>query len=277
MANQVKLIKIDTNGLVEMDTSADEITLLSFTVTGGGPVLSGSGLDMNDTDISDVQDLAFVDPSTGTINQTAGAVIVDDLMAKERNNTMTTAGEILFPTVTDVSGEVDNFQVPTLAGAPTASPTNAGAGFLIYDSTGKSMWVWTGTEWDNMNTVASANNLDNNFLSDAAFLIRSAVYISSANHVSAAKADAFATSKVIGCATIAATAAEETIPVRSFGILGGFSGLTAGAAYYLSAATAGAITATIPTGSGNSVIEIGVAKSTTELFVNPQIIIRRAA
>ena len=55
---QVKLLKIDSNGLPkEMDTAADDITLNSYTVD-GGPVLDVN-LDMNNGDISDVNDISF--------------------------------------------------------------------------------------------------------------------------------------------------------------------------------------------------------------------------
>jgi len=50
------------------------------------------------------------------------------------------------------------------------------------------------------------------------------------------------------------------------------SGLTAGTTYYLSEATAGALTATAPSTSGNVVFQVGFAKSTTELVIMPNYI-----
>lgn len=50
-----------------------------------------------------------------------------------------------------------------------------------------------------------------------------------------------------------------------------FSGLTAGLRYFLDASTSGAITTTIPTGSGEVVTFIGVAYSSQALIFNPQI------
>ena len=132
---QIRVLKISSDGIPLEHSFTDDVTFTSFTVDGGGPVMSGTGIDMNGQDVSDLSDLVFTDPSVGTINQTAGSLIVDNLMAKERSNTLTTAADILFPTVTDSAGQVDIFRLPTIAGAPTATPTTSGEGFLLWDST----------------------------------------------------------------------------------------------------------------------------------------------
>lgn len=73
-----------------------------------------------------------------------------------------------------------------------------------------------------------------------------AVYISTSDG-KAYKCDADDLTKIgfIGFVIVSA-AINTTVQIRSYGILTGFAGLTAGAIYYLSG-TAGAITATIPT------------------------------
>lgn len=271
---QIKLLKI-VNGLPEeMDTAADDITLNSFTVTGGGPVLSGTGLDLNNQDVSDVNDLNFNNPATGTINQTAGALIVDNLMAKERENLMTTSGSVSFPVITDVAGQVDAFRLPALAGTPTATPTNGGEGHLVWDSTNNKLYAWDGASWDDQSSVTSAENLDRSWIAEVNIAIRDAVYISSANNVSPADASALATSEVVGFALAAASAAAP-VQVRHEGAVPGFSGLTPGARQFLSLTTGG-ITATPPTASGEVVFLVGYAKSATELFISKQFITRRS-
>lgn len=273
---QVKLLKISSDGVpLEFTSSADEITLLSFTVNGGGPVLSGTGLDMNNTDVVDVNDLAFNDPTTGTINQTAGNLIVDNIMAKERSNVMTTAGDILFPVISDSAGQVDAFRLPALAGAPTATPTNSGEGYTVWDSSNDKMYVWNGSAWVDQSTAASANNIDNIYTADEALAARDVVYISAADNVSKALGDNTSKSYAIGFAT-ASAADTDPVTVRSEGILAGFSSLTAGARYYLDASTAGTVTATIPTGSGNTIVQVGYAKSTTDMHIQILQLGRRA-
>jgi hypothetical protein len=273
---QIKLLKIATDGIpVEFDSAADEITLASYSVQGGGPVLSSTGLDMNNTDVSDVQDLLFTDPSTAVINQTAGNVIVDDLMAKDRENVMTTAGSVTFPVVTDVAAEVDAFRLPALAGAPTAAPANGGEGHMVWDSTNNRLFIFDGTQWNDQDVVADAESLVNNYTAEVNVAQNDVVYISSANSVSPASAAAPATAQAMGVARTTASAAAS-VAVQSEGIRPGFSGLTAGARYYLDAVTPGAIVSSIPSGTGNTIVQVGYAKSATELHLQIQSLGRRA-
>lgn len=275
---QVKLLKIAADGVpLEFDSTNDDITLKSFSVVGGGPVMDISGIDMNNKDVSDLKNLLFTDPTTGYINQTAGNLIVDNFMAKERSNAMTTAADILFPVITDVAGEVDAFRMPALAGAPSATPTVSGAGYMVYDSTNKKPYVWTGTEWDDLTTVTTAEQLDESgFTAGEAIAARDVLYISAADALSKALADNSSKSYAIGLATVAQGTVGQPVIPRVAGVLDGFSGLTAGNRYYLSAATAGAITNTIPTGSGNTIVQVGYAKSTTKLQIQILQLGRRA-
>lgn len=83
------------------------------------------------------------------------------------------------------------------------------------------------------------------------------------------KADAnTVTKKAIGFVQSAiSNAASGTVYFD--GTITGLSGLTPGADYFLSAATAGGITATPPSGAGDIVQFVGVALSATELTFNP--------
>lgn len=273
---QVKLLKIASDGVpLEFDSANDDITLASFTVQGGGPVLSATGLDLNNQDVSDVNDLVFNDPTTGTINQTAGSLIVDNIMAKERENLMTTAGGISFPVISDLAGQVDAFRLPSLAGAPTASPTTGGEGHLVWDSTNDKLYAWTGSAWDDLSTVQAASQVVNSYTAAVAILARDVVYISAADNVSKALATNTSQSYAIGLAKAAAIATAP-VEVQSEGVMTGFTGLTAGSRYYLDATVAGTITSSIPTGSGNTIVQVGYAKSTTALHIHIEQMGRRA-
>ena len=273
---QIKLLKIASDGVpLEFNSASDEITLASFTVQGGGPVLSGTGLDMNNQDVSDIKNLDFNDPSVSTIEQTAGALIVDNIMAKERENLMTTAGGISFPVIADVAGQVDAFRLPALAGAPTATPSTGGEGHLVWDSTNDKLYAWTGSAWDDLSTVQAASKVINSYTADEALSARDVLYISAADNVSKALATNTSQSYAMGLA-VASAADTAPVEVQSEGVMTGFTGLTAGARYYLDASTAGAITSTIPTGTGNTVVQIGYAKSTTALHIHIEQMGRRA-
>lgn len=272
---QIRLLKIDLDGVPIENDQTDEITLGSFSVSGGGPTMGVSGLDMNNTDIWDVQDLLFVDPSTSTINQTAGLLTIDNIMAKDRDNIMTDASSVLFPVIDDTAGEVDAFRIPAVSGTPTATPASGGSGYLVLNSSNGHVYLWNGTLWDDLSTVSTAEAVDENYLADTAGVtIRDVVYISSADSVTAARADADLTAQAIGFATETKTSGQ-VVPVRSKGILTGFTGLTTTSRYFLSPTTAGAITTSLPTGQGYTIVQVGYAKSTTAMHVQIQSLGRR--
>lgn len=276
---QVKLLKIAADGVpVEFASATDDITLNSFAVQGGGPVLSPTGLDLNNQDVSDIQDLIFVNPATATLNQTAGNVLVDDLMAKDRDNVMALTGAILFGPVADSAAELDAFKLPVVPGAPSATPAHsADAGYMVYDGVNKNLYLWDGSAWDNLNSVRSAQFLDDEgYTASAIVAIRDAIYISGSGTMAPASAAAPLTAQVMGFALVGA-AISAPLSYRSAGRMSGFSGLTPTARYFLSAVTPGAITPTIPAGAGNSVIQVGYAKSATELEIQFDSLGRRAS
>lgn len=102
-------------------------------------------------------------------------------------------------------------------------------------------------------------------------------YISAAGAFNKANAAAAGTAKVIGFAAAGISSASSG-SIQTDGILacttgewdavaGTTGGLAAGTEYYL-AATAGLISATAPSGSGNYVVKVGTAISTTELEIS---------
>lgn len=273
---QVKLLKIGTDGLQEeFDSANDEVTLLSYTVTGGGPALSGSGLDMNDSAISEASDLSFNDPTTDGITRTDGTHAADDIMMQDAENELAPAdGAILFGTATDDADQVDAFRLPAIAGAPTATPSDGGEGYLLWDSTGDRLFAWTGSEWDDLSSVQAAERVQNIYSAGEAISAAEVLYISGADEVSLA--DANSNYEVIGVANNSAALAAD-VDVVSEGVVSGFTGLTAGSRYFLDASTAGAVTATAPTGSGDRVVQVGFAKNTTDMHLQIAFVGRRAA
>jgi hypothetical protein len=269
---QVKLLKIGTDGLgEEMDTASDDITLASYTVTGGGPVLNAN-LDMNNGNISDVNDLSFTDPTTDGITNTNGTFAADDIMFDNFENVMEVGAAVLFPVVADDADQLDAFRLPAIAGAPSATPSDGGEGYLVWDSTNDKLYAWNGSSWDDLSTVSSANSVCNPYTAGEILAVGEVVYISAADTVS--KADHTTNYQAIGMASTAAAAAAS-VDVCSEGVVSGLTGLTAGSRYFLDS-TAGAITTTIPTGSGNRIVQMGFAKSATELQLQIQFVGRRA-
>lgn len=141
--------------------------------------------------------------------------------------------------------------------------------YLSTDGAGQLSWVSPPDDEE-------ANRVVNSYTADEALAANDALYISAADNVSKALGDNnSATSRLIGFAK-AAAADTASVDVVSEGVLAGFSGLTTGARYYLDAATAGAITDSIPTGSGNTIVMAGYAKSGTALHIHIEQLGRRA-
>lgn len=272
---QVLLLKIGFDGVSqEFDSANDDITLNSFTVQGGGPVLSPTGLDMNSQAISDSGNLSFNDPSVNTIVQTGGGVVVDDFMAVSLENSMDLGAAILFPSITDNADQVDAFRLPAIAGVPTATPADGGEGYQVWDSTNDALYVWNGAAWVNVTDETKAQRLCNLYTAGETIAAGEVVYISAANTVSLADASVDAEARVVGFAENSAAAAAS-VEICSDGVIGGLTGLTAGSPYYL-AATPGGFSATVPTGSGNNIVLLGYAKSTTEMHLQITRLGRRA-
>lgn len=105
------------------------------------------------------------------------------------------------------------------------------------------------------------------------------VYVDGAGTVDLALADAQVTSRVLGLVAETSIAAAGSGGIQTDGVIiattgewdavtGETGGLTAGALYFLDPDTAGMLTQTAPTVSGDYVAEVGMALSTTELEIS---------
>ena len=254
-----------------MNTGSDDVTLASYTVTGGGPVLSAN-LDMNTGTVSDATSYAVTTPSSqGLVTTVASPLAFDNILRKEGINTMTTGGDILFPIITDSAGQVDAFRLPQYPGLLSATPTSSGNGFLAYDSTAKLLQLWDGAQWTyNVGAVASTPALIN--IADyvaglAGVTANNCVYISASGTVLPADKAAESTARTIGFAVNTA-ASTVAVRVQEDGTMAGFTGLTSGARYYLG--TAGAIQTAITSTPGEEIVQVGYSASATKLKISFQ-------
>lgn len=250
---QVKLLKIASDGVPLEFGSSDEITLASFTASTA---------------------FLFSDPTTGYINQTAGNLVADNIMGKDRANVMGAGSDVIFGSVGDVAGQLDAFKVPNSSAIPTATPAySATQGYLVaYNG---SLWMWDGSAWNDLGVADATGQLLNSYSAGENLSAVDALYISGANQVSKALADSTSKSYAVGFAKALASSGNP-VDVVSGGVLSGFSSLTAGSRYYLDDTTAGAITTTVPTGSGKTVVQVGYAKSATALNIQILQLGRRA-
>ena len=109
-------------------------------------------------------------------------------------------------------------------------------------------------------------------------IIGQAVYVDGAGTVDLAQANAVGTKNVLGLVADVSIASAASGGILTDGVLtattgqwdavtGQVGGLTAGAKYFLSASTAGGLTTTAPTVSGDYVAGIGQGLSTTEMEI----------
>ncbi len=105
------------------------------------------------------------------------------------------------------------------------------------------------------------------------------VYVKVDGTVDMAKADASGTVQVLGLVKDTSIAASASGAIQTDGVLvattgqwdtvaGTTGGLTAGTVYYVDPSTAGKLTATAPTTTGQFVVRVGLALSTTELDIS---------
>lgn len=113
----------------------------------------------------------------------------------------------------------------------------------------------------------------------SAAVIGTPACVSAASSFNLARANASGTVEVIGLVKDTSVAASASGSIQTDGILtattaqwdiitGGTGGLTAGSVYFLSSTTAGKLTLTAPTSSGEYVTRIGRALSTTQLDIS---------
>lgn len=120
---------------------------------------------------------------------------------------------------------------------------------------------------------------------DATLIAGAAVYQSAADHVNKAQANALSTSQFTGLAVAAITSGASG-GIQNNGILamtttqwdavaGTTGGLVFGQAYYLSPTTASFLTSTAPTTVGQTVVQVGIGISTTEILIstNPLVVL----
>ncbi len=142
---------------------------------------------------------------------------------------------------------------------------------------GQIQQLQTGDTLDAISSEVDVIAMTNNNASP--IVIGNAVYVDGAGTVDLARANASGTVEMLGLVKDVSIAAASSGSIQTDGVLvatttqwdavaGTTGGLTAGTGYYLDPSTAGNITDTAPTTSGQYVIRVGKAISTTELEIS---------
>lgn len=211
--------------------------------------ISSDGVSLEHTAASD--EVTFLSGQFGNIKASGNTIISTDA-AGDINLTPDTTGNLV----------LDGLNWPQADGSANQIIETDGAGQLSFVTPASS----TALNVCNPYTVAQTGGL----------AVGDVVYIASADTVT--KSDVSGSgiaSRVMGMADaiIADTASGG---ICSEGVVTGLSGLTAGSRYYADPATAGGITTTTPVGAGNTIVQVGYAKNTTDFHLHIEQLGRRA-
>jgi len=238
-------------------------------VTGNGvEITSGTGATGNSLFIDNQGSGNAVEIQDGSVAvfvvSGAGAVDIDPTSGQ--NFTVDTAGA---GSISLDSAAASNF---TVSGATADLTLGARGATITLNETGETTLDATFTA---TSIVGALNELkaDNSavvatFVSDAAITAGDVVTTSATTDGRVVPADANSGDQaIVGLSLDAAGGAGASVRVVMAGLMTGLAGLTRGSTYYLSA-TAGGITTTAPSTSGDLVIRIGWATSATALAVH---------
>jgi len=157
--------------------------------------------------------------------------------------------------VTGLSGKLADLQDAGWLQGRSVAVTPPSPGYVL---------TWSGSAW-----APAANPTGSDYATllgvgdSAGMSVGDAVYISGSNAAAAARANADGT---MPCRGVVAGTGTGTVDIRTHGYITGLSGLSPGADYYVSTATAGAITTTPPSSTGDWVQKVGWAL-TSSIFV----------
>lgn len=159
---------------------------------------------------------------------------------------------------------------------PTAIDASPIAGGVYMDTGSQKVFGYDGSTYFDVGGSGTATSVTSTYTAGAGGIAQyDVVYVSANDTVLKGDANAFVSSKIIGFAPAAITAAAQG-GIQEDGVLAGvLTGATAGDAYFLGE-TPGTVSTARPTTSGAFVTLVGYAKNATDLHIQIQQIGRRA-
>lgn len=155
----------------------------------------------------------------------------------------------------------------TLPVGTTADRTGLSTqGMVRYNTTDATFEGYNGTAWGAIGG-GGGGTIDTITQASHGFVVGDVLYLNGATYAKA-RADAANTAEVVGVVSGVITSSQFQLTLS--GEVSGLTGLVAGEVYFLSPTTAGALTVTEPTVVGQVSLPVGVASSTTSLYVAPK-------
>ena len=218
----------------------------------------GTGVANNDlATLTRAGDHALTLTTTGVTSltlPTTGTVVTEDGSAVLLNKT----------TVSSTNATTGALRVP--AGTTGEQPSPATQGMIRYNTTDATFEGYDGTEWGAIGG-GGGGTLDVINQVGHSLAVGDVVYLNGSTYTKA-KADAANTAEVVGVVSKVNTSDQFELTLS--GEVSGLTGLVSGEVYFLSADTAGVLTTTEPTVVGQVSLPVGVASSTTSLYVAPK-------
>lgn len=150
------------------------------------------------------------------------------------------------------------------SGTTSQRPNTPANGMIRYNSTNGAFEGYASNAWSG---IGGGGTIDKVTQASHGFVVGDVLYINGGNYAKA-QADTAVKAEVVGM--VSRVIDSSTFELTLNGEVSGLTGLTMGEAYFLSASTAGAITATEPSVVGQISLPVGVASSTTTLYVAPK-------
>jgi len=205
-----------------------------------------------------------------TLTGTANKIVVTDGDGAAGNPTFNIGSDVV--TLTD-SQNLTNKLISSTAALTGALKVPAGTtlerptpveGYVRYNSDTSAFEGYASGAWS---SLGGGGTVDRITQSSHGFVIGDILYLSGTTYTKAI-ATAANTAEVVGM--VSRVVDSSTFELTLSGEVAGLTGLTAGEVYFLSAATAGAMTVTEPSVIGQVSVPLGVASSTTTFYVSPK-------
>lgn len=268
-----KIVSRDASGNFSAGTITASLSGNASTATSAAN-LTGSNLTGDVTNVANATTVASVGGKTSTQVATS----VDDTVAATSSNTASTivkrdasgnfsAGTINGSVVTSTGNTTGGLKLP-VGNATTERPSGTASqlkGMVRYNDTDD---VFEGyNELSGWSSIGGGGTTDRVTQVGHSFVVGDVLYLNGSTYAKA-KADAANTAEVVGM--VSRVIDSDTFEITLSGEVSGLSGLTVGEVYFLSAATAGAVSSTEPSVVGQVSLPVGVANSTTSMYVQPK-------
>ena len=255
--------------LMTVNTTNLDVADKNITVNKGGTDATAAGAGLTVEGTSGATKATIQYDSTLTSNFKLGASGSEAEVATVSAAQTLTNKTLTTPTIGTITAASNTLTISgtgalTLPTGTTAQQPTGVNGMIRYNSTNNAFEGYAAGAWSAIGGSGSVSRITQN---SHGFSVGHVLAFNGTNYVKA-QADTSSNAEVVGIVSRVVDA--NTFEITLNGQVSGLTGLTAGGVYFLDPTTAGAITLTEPSVVGQISIPVGVASSTTTLYVAPK-------